>query len=112
MALARRFARDITSGHPGDHHDDILVVSELVTNAIRAARTLRAWRPKDLPVRLGICATDRLTRIIVEDPDPVMREPRSGDECGRGLIIVAALAEHLWIDEVIGGKVVIADVTA
>ena len=67
----------------------LLVVSELVTNAVRHART-------DITVRLR-CSEDR---ILVEVGDHDSRLPRlAGDapdrESGRGLHMVAALA-HRW----------------
>ncbi|MET3986097.1 ATP-binding protein [Streptomyces sp. PvR034] len=68
-----------------------LLLSELVTNAVRHAR---APHGRDIGVRLA--RYDGLLRVEVSDAGPapvlVVREAGEGDERGRGLAIVAALA--------------------
>jgi len=88
-----------------------LVVSELVTNAIRAAIAL----PEPQPVRLWL-ATDR-SRVAIGvwdgDPNPPLLARAAGtDERGRGLCLVEALsAAWDWFPQD-GGKVVHARLDA
>lgn len=69
-----------------------LLLSELVTNAIRHARTPAG---RDIGVRLA--RYDGMLRVEVADANNHRPEPRSADadeEGGRGLVLVAALAER------------------
>ncbi len=65
-----------------------LIVSELVTNAIRYAEP---------PVRLRLIRDSRLTCEVADASStaPRLRHARSTDEGGRGLFLVAQLA-HRW----------------
>ncbi|WP_031475388.1 SpoIIE family protein phosphatase [Streptomyces bicolor] len=65
-----------------------LIVSELVTNAIRYA---------DPPIRLRLLRDSRLTCEVADASStaPRLRHARSTDEGGRGLFLVAQLA-HRW----------------
>jgi anti-sigma regulatory factor (Ser/Thr protein kinase) len=80
---------------PGIADDAELVVSELVTNAIRAAAGIcgPAGSP---PVRLRLTARPRGVQIEVWDASRDMPSPGPSDPGdglgGRGLVIVAALA--------------------
>jgi len=84
--------------------DTCLVVSELVTNALRVASgtaiVLDLWAPVDgrgLNVELWDRSSVR----------PVPRTPEPDDESGRGLLIVAALAADWGVRHLpAGGKVV------
>ncbi|MGI5233767.1 ATP-binding protein [Actinoallomurus sp. CA-142502] len=65
------------------HVDDvILVVSELVTNAVRHAAGGKT-------LRLGVAVHDRWTHVLVEDPDSTVPapppDPDQLSESGRGL---------------------------
>lgn len=103
-ALARRFARDVTSGHPADPDEVALVTSELVTNGLRAAARLaadtgHAWRRRDRPVHLHIRPTGRWTLIGVRDPhpdEPQYTQAGELDESGRGLQIIEATCDRAW----------------
>ena len=125
VAAGRRFAEDVVSAQvadPDHAHTIVLVVSELLTNALRAARTMVAdglvagWRHQDRPLRLGVTATGRWTHVRVADPDPrPFPEPRDGEplaETGRGLPIVDALAVARWVRYRRDGKTVHAVVAA
>ncbi len=125
VAAGRRFAEDVISGHaanPDHAHTIVLVASELLTNALSAARAMVAdglvtgWRYQDRALRLGMAATERWTHVCVADPDPrPLPEPRGGDalaETGRGLSIVAALAVARWVRYRRDGKTVHAVVAA
>ncbi|MFI1866434.1 ATP-binding protein [Streptomyces jumonjinensis] len=66
----------------------LLIVSELVTNAIQHG---------DGPVRLRVEHHAHELRIEVTDGSPtmpVLREAGDDDESGRGLVLVAAMAEE------------------
>ncbi|HZF89142.1 SpoIIE family protein phosphatase [Streptomyces sp.] len=65
-----------------------LIVSELITNAIRYA---------DPPIRLRLLRDSRLTCEVADGSStaPRLRHPRSTDEGGRGLFLVAQLT-HRW----------------
>jgi hypothetical protein len=102
--IARRFAREVTSGYPADPDTVALVTSELVTNGLRAAARLAAdtghpWRDCDQPVHLHVRPTSRWTLIGVRDPHPdAPRYTEAGvlEESGRGLEILKAVSEQAW----------------
>ncbi|WP_159046124.1 ATP-binding SpoIIE family protein phosphatase [Streptomyces sp. WM6372] len=109
-------ARDLVVGQLGDWELDELsfvtelVVSELVTNAIRYAGG---------PVRLRLIR-DRVLVCEVSDPSstqPRLRRARESDEGGRGLFLVAQLTDRwgcrftgtgktIWTEQPIGGFLV------
>lgn len=79
--------------------DAAMVVSELVTNAADASVVLRE-RP---PIALRLTAGEKSLMIEVWDQSPDDPEPRkadAGDECGRGLAVVAALSTHWGFERV------------
>jgi Histidine kinase-like ATPase domain len=111
-----RAARDFTLAtlhrwDAADRGDDIaIVVTELLTNALRHARP---W-PGDLsprrPIRLGLLQPGSCVLCAVTDPSravPVPQGPGSLAETGRGLQIIRALSD-MWGYTVLGdaGKVV------
>jgi hypothetical protein len=90
---------------PAAHLDDLEVcVSELVTNALHAARAYAevrgfVWSFAHTPIHLGIETAERWSRLSVRDPSPAMPEIAPGgllDESGRGLVIVDAIAACRW----------------
>jgi anti-sigma regulatory factor (Ser/Thr protein kinase) len=73
--------------------DAEMIVSELSTNAIDASALL----PERPPVSLRLLLTAKSLVIEVWDHSPLDLEPREADaddECGRGLIVVAALSDR------------------
>ncbi len=76
-----------------------LLVSELVTNAVRA--TAR-------PITVRLLRTDSLLCEVSDDDHrlPRLREPGRDDEDGRGLFLVNHLAERWGTSRVAGGKTV------
>lgn len=94
----------------------LLLVSELVTNAVRASanRDCPAGGPDQNPdVTLTLERTARTLLIAVWDsrPDPaVLQRPDTTTDCGRGLLIVEALASRWGQRAVDGGKEVWCEV--
>ena len=103
---ARRFLARVLGGLvPAGHLDDLeTCVSELVTNALRTARTYAEmlgfdWSYTDTPIHLGVATAGRWSRLSVRDPNPAMPQTAPGDlldEGGRGLVIVDAIAACRW----------------
>jgi anti-sigma regulatory factor (Ser/Thr protein kinase) len=114
---ARRFTRTTLDGwEMGDRFDDVcLVVSELVTNALRHALPADTPRlaDRDGPVRLHLMRwTERLV-CAVRDPShesPVTREADDfSAESGRGLFLVDSFSDSWgWhpLTGALDGKVV------
>ncbi|MGI5349222.1 ATP-binding protein [Streptomyces sp. CA-250714] len=110
-AAARAYTRRAVARHapamPMDRIDDLcLVVSELVTNAIRYGT-----EPGD---KLALKVVLSADRARIEVHDPVRRRPRPRPEScdrtsGRGLLVVAALAESWGTDDRPLGKIVWAE---
>jgi hypothetical protein len=97
-----RSARDFTVATlrrwgVSDRCDDVVVVvSELVTNALRHAQPASAPWPRR-PVRLGLIHPGPCVLAAVSDPSdqvPQAREPDWLEENGRGLHVVSALSEN------------------
>ncbi|MER8068928.1 ATP-binding protein [Streptomyces sp. NPDC094034] len=78
-------------GLPGDPGETAaLLLSELVTNA------LRHGSPPGREIAVTLERADGLLRLEVEDAGDYLPRPRTPDledECGRGLALVAALAD-------------------
>jgi hypothetical protein len=71
-----------------------LLLSELVTNALR----VKAPSDRQVGVRIAHSADDGMLRLEVSDAGvgkPEVREPDEDETCGRGLMLVEALA-HRW----------------
>lgn len=108
VAVARRLLRgylDRSSARSTDSHDvPVLLVSELVTNAIRHAQP---------PLVLRAATRGRGLRVEVHDgatDPPVLAQPPPPDELpqesGRGLFLVASLADRWGWDGHSAGKAV------
>ena len=90
VAAARRFVNKTLTqwGHPGHVDPACLLVSEILTNAVRHARA---------PIGLRLHHTAReITAEITDDSThlPHRRLPGPDDESGRGLMLVDALASE------------------
>ncbi|MCK8676621.1 ATP-binding protein [Streptomyces lichenis] len=96
----------------GVQDDALLVVSELVTNAVNATGVPAGAEagPNVVTVRL-LGADGRLTVEVwdVSRERPVLTDAAEGDEGGRGLALVGALAARWGSDAGPGGKVVWAE---
>lgn len=123
VSCARAFLRLLVTqwGAGGQVDDAELVLSELVTNALRATRADRpapewpATTAADV-IRVGLGVTGGGLYVGVWDRSrafPVVRHPGDGDEGGRGLRLVDALARE-WGATLsrAGGKVVWATLAA
>jgi GAF domain-containing protein len=100
-ALARTFARDLLGAWGIDGETAFgteLIVSELVTNAVRYGTP---------PLRLRLIRGDTLTCEVhdASSVSPHLRHARTVDEGGRGLFIVSELAGNWGTRYTGGGKV-------
>jgi anti-sigma regulatory factor (Ser/Thr protein kinase) len=102
-ALARAFLREILAGWPSVGHQDdaLVVVDELVANAVLHAGTEIELRFALQDDRLGIAVADRAPSR------PSLGRPGEVAESGRGLLLVDALARS-WhvLPRRGGGKVI------
>jgi anti-sigma regulatory factor (Ser/Thr protein kinase) len=102
VATAREFAARFladTAKLGGDHREDVvLVVSEIVTNAMKYGGNGRRNMYLDIEI------WSKWTLVTVDDRTPEVYEPAAADdeedenlrESGRGLQIVDVLAERWW----------------
>jgi anti-sigma regulatory factor (Ser/Thr protein kinase) len=94
VSLARRRAARLVTdwGRPDLAGDVALLVSELATNALLHGCL------RDRLFRVRIVLTAKTLRIEVSDPRgerlPSPRRPADGDQFGRGLLLVEALADR------------------
>jgi anti-sigma regulatory factor (Ser/Thr protein kinase) len=116
-----RAARDFTVatlfrwGAAERSHDIAIVVSELVTNALRHALPGRRYAQPRRPIRLSLLQFTPCLLCAVADPStaaPVPRPSGSLGETGRGLHIVCALSDRWGYTMGETGKVVWAMFTA
>jgi Histidine kinase-like ATPase domain len=99
-----RVARDFTAATlrrwcvDGERSDDIVVVvSELLTNALRYTVPCPGTVWPRWPVRLGLLQPGPWVLCAISDPSdevPVPREPSWSDESGRGLHVVESLCDE------------------
>jgi anti-sigma regulatory factor (Ser/Thr protein kinase) len=107
VRLARQVTRDVLARWQLAHLEDTaaLLVSELVTNAVRHARHTHA-------IALDLEIGDTWLRIEVQDADPCwphQRTPGRFDESGFGLVLVDGLAANWGVRETATGKAVWAE---
>ncbi|MFE0136472.1 ATP-binding protein [Streptomyces sp. NPDC059037] len=97
VGRARRWFRKFNEPHQlGCSIDDcVLMVSELVTNAILYGEADEPWRVRVCWYRLG-----EALRVDVHNPGcPAhvrLRSPQATEAHGRGLLLVDALADEWW----------------
>jgi anti-sigma regulatory factor (Ser/Thr protein kinase) len=105
--LARRAAHVVLGAWRLEHMQEtaILIVSELVTNAVRHARETDV-------VEVDLHATRTCLRIEIQDCDrhwPQPRIPGGFEESGFGFVLVDALAAKWGVRETTTGKAVWAE---
>ena len=110
VRLARRATRDALAAWQLSHLEDVavLLVSELVTNAVRHARDTGA-------IGLELASVGTGLRVEVQDGDPHWRlKPSSpdDDESGFGFVLVDSLAGRWGIRRVSAGKAVWVELDA
>ena len=115
VPCARLHARLVLWEWGIDHLADTveLIVSELVTNGIRASEGLSGswfdgeWAPGTPPVRLWLFSDRQCVLVRVWDGNEVLPEQRILDEdseSGRGLCIVEAVSEKYGVFVLDGGN--------
>jgi anti-sigma regulatory factor (Ser/Thr protein kinase) len=105
--LARRATRDALAAWQLGYLEEtaVLLVSELVTNAVRHARGTGA-------VTLELRSAGAWLRMEVQDADPQWPQPRTPadcDESGFGFVLVDSLAGRWGVRETPQGKAVWAE---
>ena len=110
VRLARQTTRDTLAAWQLSHLEDVavLLVSELVTNAVRNARDTGA-------IGLELASVGTGLRVEVQDGDPHWRlKPSSpdDDESGFGFVLVDSLAGRWGIRRVCAGKAVWVELDA
>ena len=109
--VARQVTRETLAAWRVAHLEEtaVLLVSELVTNAVRHAR------PGRLAMALSLEAAGAWLRIEVHDADPHeprQRAPGALDESGYGLLLIEALAGKWGVRQMVTGKAVWAELDA
>ncbi|WP_030673555.1 anti-sigma regulatory factor [Streptomyces rimosus] len=106
-AAARRLVRDALSAWGLEElaEDGALIISELVSNAVQHARSrsVRVTVARLEPARVRIGVVDKSREV------PWLREPGGADETGRGLLLVAGVAQGWGTDPLPWGKRVWAE---
>lgn len=106
-SVARQYVEDHSDHLPAELIADAqLLVSEIVTNALRHGRGAITLRVRLDEPRLGIAVTDEGPGV------PTQRDPGIEEASGRGLLIVDAVARAWGVDSVPGadGKTVWFDI--
>jgi anti-sigma regulatory factor (Ser/Thr protein kinase) len=99
ISAARKFtALTMERWGVADREADVsVVVSELLSNAVRHGLRPLPGRPQDRPIRLGLLHSGANLMCAVADPSnqlPVPREPGWLEESGRGLHVIASLSDQ------------------
>jgi anti-sigma regulatory factor (Ser/Thr protein kinase) len=107
---ARDFTREALLGWGmGNLDEAVLVVSELVTNALRHAVLSGQWMPGEHPITLILLRRDAYLLCMISDPvssGPVLVSPDTAAEGGRGLQIVESCSVRWGWEPTSAGKVV------
>jgi anti-sigma regulatory factor (Ser/Thr protein kinase) len=109
--VARQITRETLAAWRVSHLEEtaVLLISELVTNAVRHAR------PGRLAMALYMETDEARLLIEVHDADPHeprQRAPGTLDESGFGLLLVEALAGKWGVRQTVTGKAVWAELDA
>lgn len=90
-----------------------LIVSELVTNAVKNSGGPGAYPPSEVGVQLRLAGAGLSIEVWDRGAgSPVIAEPALDDEGGRGLLLVQAMSTRLGVQRSpVGGKIVWAELT-
>jgi anti-sigma regulatory factor (Ser/Thr protein kinase) len=110
VRLARKVTRDALDAWQLGHLEDsaVLLVSELVTNAVRHAIDTGA-------IGLELTIAGSWLRMEVQDGDPnwrQMRRPAECDEPGFGFVLIDSLADRWGLRRISAGKAVWVELDA
>ena len=110
VRLARQATRDALAAWQLAHLEEtaVLLVSELVTNAVRHARDTGA-------ITLELTSAGTWLRMEVQDADPRWPQPRNPadcDESGFGLVLLDSLAGQWGVRQTLAGKAVWVELSA
>lgn len=106
VSRARRFTEKVlgeVAETDADHVDEVvLVVSELITNAVREVAKLDPVQGDARPVHLGVAVHPRWTHLYAVDTAPALPKdtptgPLAGS--GRGIPIIRNLAAMAWVEQ-------------
>jgi hypothetical protein len=110
---ARRFAASVLAGvteADADHVDDVvLVVSELITNAVREVAKMDPARGGEMSVHLGVAVHHWWTHLYAVDTAPALPKETQNDPLagsGRGIPIIKSLAAMTWVEHGEGTKTI------
>lgn len=118
VSQARRFTESVlaeVAKTDADHVDDVvLVVSELITNAVREVAKLGPLPPGARPIHLGVAVHPRWTHLYAVDTAPALpKEAHRGPlaDAGRGIPIIRSLAALTWDEQARHSKTIHVVVT-
>ncbi|MFH8584791.1 ATP-binding protein [Streptomyces celluloflavus] len=106
----KELCRHLESWRLGDElaRDAELLLSEVVTNAVQA----QGSAPAEVGVRFALLAGRLWLEVRdASDGEPVMNEAEEDEECGRGLLLVDALASGWGVVRDSTGKTVWVELT-
>jgi hypothetical protein len=106
-SLARGFVADrlFAWGRPALVDDALIVVAELATNAVLHAQS---------EFIVSLSCQQATLRVSVRDASsalPALQDPNPDSLCGRGLVLVSAVAERWGTELIVDGKVVWAELS-
>jgi hypothetical protein len=113
VSQARRFTENalakVAETDAGHVDDVVLVVSELITNAVREVSRFNPTQGDARPVHLGIAVHPRWTHLFAVDTAPALpKEAHKGPLAGsgRGIPIIKSLAAMVWVEQATQGKTI------
>jgi len=118
VSWARRFTEsvlaEVAESDAGHVDDVVLVVSELITNAVREVAKLGPSPVGARPIHLGVAVFPRWTHLYAVDTAPALpKEAHKGPLAGsgRGIPIINSLAALTWVEQGGQGKTIHVVVT-
>lgn len=113
VGMSREFVRRTLQGWQLPDQIDCaeLIVSELVTNAVKNSGGTGAYPPSEVGVQLRLAGADLYVEVWDRGAgSPVIAAPTLDAEGGRGLFLVEAMSRRLGVQRSpVGGKIVWAE---